>query len=75
MARLRSVDTQGNTTNGLVVAEDCHNMIIESKGRLIATLGVHDLIVVETEDAVLVCARDRAQDIRNLIPTINKALE
>jgi mannose-1-phosphate guanylyltransferase len=46
-------------SNGLVV--------VPSSGRLVATLGVDNLIVVETDDAVLVCSRERAQDVKCLI--------
>lgn len=66
VARLRKPDLDGNVVNGLAVTEDCHNVLIESKGRLVATLGVSDLVVVETDDVVLVCAADRVQDIRRL---------
>jgi len=66
VARYRTPDQHGNLLNGLVLTEDCRNIIVESKGRLVATLGVADVIVVETNEAVLVCAKDRVQDIRSL---------
>lgn len=66
VARLRTPDQDGNVVKGSVLTEDCRNVMVESKGRLVAVLGVSDLIVVETDDAVLVCATDRAQDIRKL---------
>lgn len=75
VARLRQPDEDGNVVKGLVLTEDCHNVLVESKGRLVATLGVSDLIVVETEDAVLVCARDRAQDIRRLAAKAQEELQ
>lgn len=74
MARLRPADEHGNVLRGLVLTEDCHNVLVESKGRLVATLGVSDLIVVETDDAVLVCAQDRAQDIRRLAAKAQEAV-
>lgn len=74
VARLRTPDQDGNVVNGLVLTEDCHNVIVESKGRLVATLGVSDLIVVETEHAVLVCAADRTQDIRQLAVKAQEAV-
>lgn len=73
VARLREGDAHGNVTSGLVLTEDCRNLVVESKGRLVATLGVSDLVVVETEDAVLVCARDRVQDIRRLATKAQEA--
>jgi mannose-1-phosphate guanylyltransferase len=41
-------------------------VVVPASGRLVATLDVHDLIIVDTEDALLVCRRDRAQDIKKL---------
>ena len=50
-----------------VIALDSDNLVVAPTGdRVIATLGVSDLIVVDTPDAVLVCRRDRAQDIKKL---------
>jgi mannose-1-phosphate guanylyltransferase len=47
---------------------DTHDTLVASTGRrLIATLGVSDLVVVDTEDAVLVCPRSRAQEVRQLV--------
>ena len=51
---------------GRVLALDSDGLIAVPGERLIATLGVRDLIVVDTPDAVLVCRRDRAQDIKKL---------
>jgi mannose-1-phosphate guanylyltransferase len=60
----RVVDTPGG---GLVVSVDSQDVVaVPAGGRLVATLGVRDLIVVDTPDAVLVCRRDRAQDIKKL---------
>ncbi|MDQ3403939.1 MAG: sugar phosphate nucleotidyltransferase, partial [Actinomycetota bacterium] len=53
--------------SGRTVSIDSSNVVlVPSGGRLVATLGVSDLIVVDTQDAVLVCKRDRAQDIKRL---------
>lgn len=50
------------------LAIDTRNVVIAPSGeRLIATLGVRDIVVIDTADAVLVCARDRAQDVRKLV--------
>jgi mannose-1-phosphate guanylyltransferase len=60
----RVVATPGG---GLVVSVDSEDVIaVPAGGRLVAVLGVRDLIVVDTPDAVLVCRRDRAQDIKRL---------
>jgi mannose-1-phosphate guanylyltransferase len=50
------------------LAHDTERTIVaSSSGRLIATLGVRDLVIVDTADALLVCARDRAQDVKKLV--------
>lgn len=46
------------------------NLIVSSTGRLVATLGVEGLVIVDTDDALLVCARDRAQDVKALVDEI-----
>jgi mannose-1-phosphate guanylyltransferase len=59
----------GDDTRHLSV--DTYSVLIApGTDRLIATLGVHDIIVVDTADAVLVCARDRAQDVRKLVDAL-----
>lgn len=60
-------DLDGNVTVGEHLQLDSSRCILYSRGRMIATLGVHDLIVVETDDVVLICDRNRGQDIPFLI--------
>lgn len=50
---------------------DSSGMLVFSK-RLVAAVGVHDLVIIDTDDALLVCPRDRAQDIKQLVETIKK---
>lgn len=53
---------------GTVLAQDtAGTLVYGGSGRVVATLGVDDLVVVDTDDAVLVCRRDRAQDIKALV--------
>jgi len=52
---------------GDVIAGDCRNSYIAANARTVAALGVSDLIIVETEDAVLVIARDKAQDVKRIV--------
>lgn len=63
-------DAHGNTLQGAVTVHDAHDNIAISKKRLIALCGVRDLIVVETEDAILVCHRDAAEQIKHLQPNL-----
>lgn len=59
-------DEQGNTTKGPVVLLDAGRNIVITGKRTVALCGVSDLVVVETDDAILVCHRDSVQKIKNL---------
>ncbi|MCH7882776.1 MAG: cupin domain-containing protein, partial [Proteobacteria bacterium] len=51
---------------------DSRNCLVRSSGRLVATLGLDDLIVIETDDAVLVAAKDRVQDVKKIVEMLNE---
>ncbi len=65
-------DNEGNILKGNVLAHDCNDSIVYGQDRLIATLGLTNTVVVDTPDALLVCAKDRAQDIKKLVEELNK---
>lgn len=66
-------DGAGNATRGLVVVNGgSANNIALSNGRVIALVGVKDLVVVETVDAVLVCHRSAVDEIKKLMPHLPK---
>ena len=58
------IDAQGNRLTGDVLAIDSRNNLIHSSSRLVSTIGVEDMVVVETDTAVLVAPRARAQDVK-----------
>ncbi|MEZ5875692.1 MAG: mannose-1-phosphate guanylyltransferase/mannose-6-phosphate isomerase [Hyphomicrobiales bacterium] len=60
-------DQSGNVITGDVLAIDTERTYIRGNGRLVTTLGVKDLVVVDTGDAVLIADKTRAQDIRGLV--------
>jgi len=60
-------DRQGNSIEGNVVAEDTRNCYLRSEAGLVAAIGIEDLVVVGTADAVMVAPRKRAQDVRKLV--------
>ena len=60
-------DPQGNVLQGQVTTMDARNNIVHSDARLTALLGVEDLVVVTTPDAVMVAPRARAQEVRELV--------
>lgn len=65
-------DGDGNTIRGEVVQIGSKNNVVVANGRLVALYGVDNLIVVETPDAILVCHRDAAQEIKKLQPLLPK---
>lgn len=60
-------DADGNVHNGDVIASDTRNSYLRAEGPLLCTVGVDDLVVVATEDAVLVVSRDRAEAVGQLV--------
>ncbi|WP_406107315.1 mannose-1-phosphate guanylyltransferase [Micromonospora globbae] len=52
---------------GVLLHDSSGLVVVPHSGRLVAALGVHDLVVVDTPDAVLVCPRERAQDVKALV--------
>lgn len=69
---LHKEDALGNILFGESVALDTERTTICSTGKLVATIGVKDLVIVATEDAVLVCAKDRAQDVKKVVDELQK---
>jgi len=53
--------------SGRVMTSDSHDNLVFAEGRAVALVGVHDLVVVETADAIFVCPRERAQDVRQIV--------
>ncbi|MEX1093524.1 MAG: sugar phosphate nucleotidyltransferase [Acidimicrobiia bacterium] len=60
-------DDAGNVLIGDVAAIDSHNSLVRSSSRRVAVVGVDDVVVVETEDGVLVIPRDRSQEVREVL--------
>ena len=67
LARVLPKDTGGNVIIGETMTLETENCIIDSGKLLVATVGVKDLIIVATEDAVLVCHKKRDQQIKNIL--------
>jgi len=69
-------DKQGNAANRAITTLDSsNNIVFEGDGTTIALLGVHDLIVVRTSDALLICHRHEAERIKDLIGKIPPELQ
>lgn len=63
-------DEYGNITYGEQVHIDTHDCIIYAKDKLVTTIGLDSTIVVETEDAVLVCDKNRAQEVKKIVEAL-----
>jgi len=65
-------DAAGNSGVGDVMFEDSRNTLVHATGRLVTTLGLDDVVIVETADAVLVASRERSQDVKKLVNRLDK---
>jgi mannose-1-phosphate guanylyltransferase / mannose-6-phosphate isomerase len=66
VSELCAPDAQGNRVSGHAVFHDSHNCYIQSGDRMIGTVGVQDLVVIDTPDALLVADRSRAQEVSHI---------
>ncbi len=66
-------DEQGNVTSGDVIDVNCNDSYIYSGSRLVAGIGLQDVVVVETADAVLVAAKDQVQKVKQVVDQLKKA--
>ena len=69
---LHESDCSGNIVVGNSLPIDTANSIIYSSGKLIATVGIENLIVVETPDAIMVCPKDKAQDVKKIVDKLKE---
>ncbi len=60
-------DARGNAFVGEHVSIDTANTLVRGNGRVIATMGVKDMVIVDTPDALLVCALDRVADLKQIV--------
>lgn len=70
--RINDKDRNGNVIKGNILNVATRNCIIESEGKLIATLGIEDLIVVDTDDVTLICTKEKAQEIKSLLKVLRE---
>lgn len=68
--RIRKTNESGNVVEGNIITVDCKNNIIQGGKKLIATVGIEGLIIVDTEDATLVCDKDSAGDIKKVLENL-----
>lgn len=68
--RIKKTNEFGNVVNGNIITVNTHNCIIQGEKKLIATIGLEDMIVVDAEDATLICAKDHAGDIKKVLENL-----
>jgi len=71
--RMPGGDADENRTHGDVLLEDSSGNLVHASSRLVAMVGMHDHLVVETDDAVLVAPKERAQDIKKVVQSLKRA--
>lgn len=67
VVRLSEKDENGNTIKGNVIPIDSKNSYFLSNGKLIATVGIDNLIVINTDDAILICKKDDSQNVKKIV--------
>lgn len=72
VVRLSAHDAQGNALRGKVIVKDSTRNFIDANGKMVAAVGVEDLIIIVTDDAVLVCKRGRSQDVKEIVDYIRR---
>lgn len=70
VGRIRKSNEQGNVVNGNIITIGTKNCIIEGGQKLIATVGLENLIIVDTEDATLICDKNSAGDIKKVLENL-----
>ncbi|OPY85969.1 MAG: Mannose-1-phosphate guanylyltransferase RfbM [Syntrophus sp. PtaU1.Bin208] len=65
-------DDSGNASCGQVIAVETGDSLVYSPGKLVALVGVHDLIVVETEDSLLICRRGESQKVKEVVDILEE---
>lgn len=66
-------DAQGNAHVGDVLLTDSHNSLVQATSRLVTLVGVRDLVVIETPDAVMVADKTRSQNVKHIVAALQKS--
>jgi len=70
LAEVSAADEAGNVVRGDVILEDTQRTLVHSDSRLVAVLGVDDLVIVDTPDALLVADRTKTADLKTLVARV-----
>lgn len=72
LADLDRCDASGNTLSDSVELLDCSGVFVRGQGRLVAGIGLDNLVIVDTEDALLVASKDRVQDVKTIVERLSE---
>lgn len=72
LERIKKVDDKGNVILGKHYGIDTENTIIHSPDRVVTTIGLKDIVIVDTEDAILICDKKRAQEVKQIREILQK---
>ncbi|TSA19427.1 mannose-1-phosphate guanylyltransferase [bacterium] len=72
VVRLTPTDDAGNSIRGRTILVDSNNNYVDSGKKIVATIGVDDLIIISTDDAVLVCKKERSQEVKEVVDFIRR---
>jgi mannose-1-phosphate guanylyltransferase/mannose-6-phosphate isomerase len=67
-----AADAAGNTVSGDVIVTDCRNTHVQSEDRLVAVVGLDDVVIVDTPDALLVCDRQATQRVKDVVNELKR---
>jgi mannose-1-phosphate guanylyltransferase len=73
LGRILTPDEHGNAVVGRHVGRDSHGCVVYGTTRPIGTIGLRDLVVVETPEGILVCPKERAQEVKDLVRMMREA--
>jgi len=65
-------DERGNVVRGRAINVESRNCLVHSPGKTVALVGVEDLIIVETGDALMICKRGASQDVRKVVDQLER---
>jgi mannose-1-phosphate guanylyltransferase len=72
MSDIYQPNSEGNIVKGPFVGIDSYNSIFFGEERLVATIGIQDLVIVDTKDALLICTKGREQEVREIVELLKK---
>jgi mannose-1-phosphate guanylyltransferase len=72
VTRLTPVDGDGNATRGTVIIRDAASNYVDAGNKMVAIVGAEDLIVVSTDDAILICKKGHSQDVKEIVDYLRR---